>query len=135
MAFHSNLIAELEKYGVVMCSDDQLAQRFREYIADSPCSVEFMAEHGLSLVFFFNQSEQPEELTKFDGLCFKFDHSNGGPVVYAIGLSVKAIERGREYANETWLHECAHVLHGLDHQAHDSRFREILRALQKAAAI
>ena len=130
MNFHDELTEELKKYGVDMLADDKIAETFRHYVEQDPLDISFFAEYGnLALVFFYEQSQQPEELRKLDGLAFQFVSKTGAPPVYAIGISKAALDKGAAYLKKLWAHECAHVLHGIDHRAHDSRFREILRLL------
>ena len=132
MVIHDELISELKKYGVVML-DDKTAETFRHYVEQDPLDISFFAEYGnLALVFFYEQSQQPEELSKLDGMAFQFVSKTGAPPVYAIGISKAALDKGAAYVKKLWAHECSHVLHGIDHRAHDSRFREILRLLNTA---
>ncbi len=120
--------SELEKWGVVPLHDNKLAQNFFKYVSACPCSIDFMGAHGLSVIFFYDRTEQPDKWKNHGGMCWKFDHETEASL-YAIGISKQTIERGKQRTVETFLHECAHVLHGKDHRAHDDRFRDLLKVL------
>lgn len=128
MTADEKMIQELKEWGVVSLDNNEIARLFMDHIGDGPPSCDFMDKFGLHVIFFYDRQEQPDEWKKHGGMCWRFDHETEAPL-YAIGISKQTIERGKQRTVETFLHECAHVLHGKDHRAHDDRFRDLLKVL------
>lgn len=85
----------------------------------------------VTLPFCYVVSEQPEDL-RADGYCWVDVTSDAG-VLYGIGLSYEATEKGFQYSALVVLHELAHVLCGIAEISgsndHDQRFHSILDGL------
>lgn len=128
---YADLFKALDGTGVVILHDNTLADTLRGYLRDCPIDIPFMAEHGLSLVFFYDQTAQPEKWRHYMGMCFQVKHEEP-PDEFCIGISSQRMAAGKDAVIETWLHEAAHVFHGSDVTAHDYRFHELHKALMEA---
>ena len=128
MTVDEKMIEELQKWGIVSLNDDVITREFTDHIGDGPPSCDFMDGYGLHMIYLYDRKEQPAEFKKYGGMCWRFDHETEAPL-YAIGISKQTIECGQQSTVEMFLHECAHVLHGKDHRAHDDRFRDLLKVL------
>lgn len=122
----------LQNEGVVMCEDPEvlalarpvlmaIAETFPAYIPE--CVQDF---------YIYRCSEQPEGLQIMDGISWK-DCTKDAVNLYAIGLSVEALERGTEYGAMICLHELCHVLCDIAEiggsNDHDESFHSILDGL------
>lgn len=64
----------------------------------------------LSAIYLYRQDEQAtERLRKSDAIIWKDVTLDGLGTLYAVGVSVGAIERGEEYTQFLFLHELAHI--------------------------
>lgn len=120
--------------GFVICEDPEvlalarpvlvaIAETFPAYIPE--CVQDF---------YIYRCSEQPEGLQSMDGICWKDCTQDAGDL-YAIGLSVEALEGGMEYSAMVVLHEMCHALCDIAEiggsNDHDQRFHSILDGLIK----
>lgn len=65
---------------------------------------------SLSLVYVYDQREQPESISPNDGYSSVSERQTDGRRVASIGISIQALHRGDEYAVMVLLHELAHIL-------------------------
>lgn len=123
----------LKTQGVVFCTDPvetvgaeemfvSIARTFPAYIPE--CCQHF---------FCYKCSEQPEHLRDDDGIAWRY--CTDDDTIFAIGVSVEALEQGMSYATMVTLHELAHVLCDIaeigGNDDHDERFHSILDGLIK----
>lgn len=122
----------IQNEGAVICEDPEvlalarpvliaIAETFPGYIPE--CVQDF---------YIYRRSEQPENLHTMDGISWK-DCTKDAGNLYAIGLSVEALEEGVEYSSLICLHEMCHVLCDIAEISgsndHDERFHSILDGL------
>lgn len=105
----------IERQGAVFYPGKLERETAKRYLQDMPVVFpELVGE--LSAVYLYRQSEQAtERLRKCDGIIWRDVTLDGFGTLYAIGISLEAIERGKEYTQFVFLHELAHVHVGGDH--------------------
>ncbi|MCC8091351.1 MAG: hypothetical protein LIO55_08235 [Oscillospiraceae bacterium] len=63
---------------------------------------------GLRWVYVYDMDiQRGEQLRTDDGISWYFQQSNG-EYVYGIGISIQALEQGRDYTVELFIHELTH---------------------------
>lgn len=115
-----------ERKGAVFYPGKLERETAKRYLRDMPVVFpELVGE--LSAIYLYRQSEQAtERLRKSDAIIWKDVTLDGFGVLYAVGLSVGAVERGEEYTQFLFLHELAHVHVSGDH---DPEFHRVLDRL------
>lgn len=108
----------LDSLGIVRCGDprqmDKLKTVLVEVFAALPDLLPQLVDRGLDTFYTYRQQEQEGGDRLNDGVCW-FDHQQDGGVLYAIGVSVEAMEKGADYTVLVILHEVVHILKGGEH--------------------
>ena len=99
----------IERQGAVFYPGKLERETAKRYLRDMPVVFpELVGE--LSAIYLYRQDEQAtERLRKSDGILWRDVTLDGFGTLYAIGISLEAIERGKEYTELLFLHELAHV--------------------------
>lgn len=83
----------------------------------------------LSAVYLYRQADQhAEEFQQCDGL-LSVDVTTNAGTLYAVGLSVEAVQAGPEYLTYLFIHELAHLQVPCDPGVHSGEFYEQFCAL------
>lgn len=108
---HDIALRLLDRQGLVRCTDQQwVAEAKRLFLPIVVALRETIMGSCLSLVYVYNQRQQPANLAKNDGYSSVSERQKDGRRVASIGVSVQALKRGEEYASLVLLHELTHVL-------------------------
>lgn len=121
-----DLVEKLRNMGVII--GDKTPEQFDRFLRDYAMLV-FHKESRkgrLSLVFYYQMSEQKAPYNGNLGMCFRFNDGR-----HAIGISYETIERGEEYSLTTLIHEFAH----LEYIDHSPQFYEHANRLTGRLAI
>ncbi len=122
----------IEQQGVVFYPGKREREIAKRYLRDLP--VVFPELVGLlSAIYLYRQSEQAtERLRKCDGIIWKDVTTDGNGTLYAVGLSVEAVEKGEAYVQFLFLHELAHIPAPCAPDEHGPQFRrEMARLLDR----
>lgn len=105
----------IERQGAVFYSGKLERETAKRYLRDMPVVFpELVGE--LSAIYLYRQSEQAtEHLRKCDGIIWRDVTMDGFGTLYAVGISLEAIERGKEYTELLFLHELCHIHVSGDH--------------------
>lgn len=105
----------IERQGAVFYPGKLERETAKRYLRDVPVVFpELVGE--LSAIYLYRQDEQAtERLRKSDAIIWKDVTLDGFGTLYAVGISLEAIERGEEYTQFLFLHELAHVISGGEH--------------------
>lgn len=107
---HDIALRELEKQGFVRCRDPHWAAETKRIFTGVIFALQrVIMKSSLSLVYCYDQRQQPPNLAGFDGYSSVHTHEPDGRRVSSIGVSVQALQMGDEYAAFILLHELAHV--------------------------
>lgn len=115
----------LRTQGVVICNDQKAIELFFAYTVPVAAVFPEIVDK-LSAVYTYRMNEQGTlDLRSNDGISW-YHESNLG-MLYGIGLSVEALESGRDYAAFVFLHELCHIATGCDHTiAFDDKLEEMI---------
>lgn len=80
----------------------------------------------LSAIFLYRQSEQTKSTV--DGVLWKDVTTNAG-TLYAIGVSVEAIDRGEIYLQRLFIHELTHIIVTCKPGTHSAEFYVVFQKL------
>ena len=105
----------IQQQGAVFYPGKLERETAKRYLRDMPVVFpELVGE--LSAIYLYRQGEQEtERLRKSDAIIWKDVTLDGFGTLYAIGVSLEAIERGKEYVQLLFLHELCHVRISGDH--------------------
>ncbi|MDE7172281.1 MAG: hypothetical protein K2O11_10490 [Oscillospiraceae bacterium] len=107
---HDTALRELEKQGLIRCQDPHLGTETKRIFTGIILALQrVIMKSSLSLVYCYDQRQQPPNLAGFDGYSSVHIHEPDGRRVSSIGVSVQALQRGDEYAAFVLLHELAHI--------------------------
>ena len=110
----------IEKQGAVICMDLAEKKRLEHYIIPVVALFPDLIKM-LCFVYVYRMSEQTEGAAGSDGICWK-NVTNYAGTLYAIGISVEAMDKGAEYTAFLFMHELAHI----KEPKHNHNFHEIL---------
>lgn len=113
----------IESQGVVFYYGKPEREKAKEYMRAMPAVFPELVGM-LSAVYLYRQSEQADG--SMDGILWRDVTRDGNGVLYAVGLSVEAVERGKEYTQFLFIHELAHILAPGEHEP---PFQQIVAAL------
>jgi len=98
----------IKSQGVVVCADPietvGAENMFKAIARTFPAYIECC-----QYFYCYKCSEQPEKLRKDDGIAWRYCTPDKDEL-YAVGLSVEALEQGLSYATMVTLHELVHIL-------------------------
>lgn len=99
----------IETKGAVFYPGKLERETAKRYLRDVPVVFpELVGE--LSAIYLYRQDEQAtERLRKSDAIIWKDVTLDGFGTLYAVGISLEAIERGKEYTELLFLHELCHI--------------------------
>lgn len=119
----------MTEQGIKICFDEKERQFARELF--SPLNTilrDELLSSCLSLIYLYDQREQPTKIKKFDGYTSKRRYQKGEQRAAAIGISVQALHTSNEYAIMVFLHELTHILYESPKE-HDIYFHNFLNFL------
>lgn len=103
----------LKAQGVVICNDPEAAELFLTYTIPVASTFPEIVDK-LSAVYTYRMNEQgTADLRSNDGISWHYESELG--MLYGIGLSVEALNSGRDYAAFVFLHELCHIATSTDH--------------------
>lgn len=119
----------VERQGVVFYPGKLERETAKRYLRDMPVVFpELVGE--LSAIYLYRQDEQAtERLRRSDAIIWKDVTLDGFGTLYAVGISLEAIEQGKEYTELLFLHELAHVHVSGDHST--EFHRELDRMIER----
>lgn len=99
----------IERQGAVFYPGKLERETAKRYLRDMPVVFpELVGE--LSAIYLYRQGEQEtERLRKSDAIIWKDVTLDGFGTLYAVGISLEAVERGSEYVKFVFLHELCHI--------------------------
>lgn len=103
----------VQSEGAIFCYDEHKSQRLKKYIAPVIAVFPEIAE-GVSAIYVYKMSDQPGPLSTPDAINW-IDVTADAGALYAIGISVEALDRDEAYTQLCFLHEYTHVLVGGKH--------------------
>ena len=99
----------IERRGAVFYPGTLERETAKRYLQDMPMVFPELVGK-LSAIYLYRQDEQAtERLRKCDGILWKDATLDGFGTLYAIGISLEAIELGKEYVQLLFLHELCHI--------------------------
>ena len=105
----------VQQQGVVFHPGKQEREIAKRYLRDMPRVFPELVRQ-INAIYLFEMGRQKTELLrKCDGILWRDVTLDGFGTLYAVGISLEAIERGREYTQFLFLHELVHVQTGGDH--------------------
>lgn len=122
----------IQSQGAVFCTDERERQRAKE-VAAAVWSVfpEYLGCVSALYVYRMDQ-QQCEDLKQADGITWT-DVTQDIGTLYAIGLSVEALNVGTDYSVLVFLHELCHVLVDREHSlTFQIRLNELIRKFDQA---
>lgn len=110
--------------GAVICTDLDKREEAKRYFM--PIALLF-PEYALRLsaIYVYKQSEQKGDLRNSDAINWKDVTKDGNGVLYAIGISIEALQKGAEYATLCLIHELCHI----EEQSHGTSFHRLLNSM------
>ena len=121
---HDTALRLLEQQGLVRYMDPHwAAEAKRLFLSIIVALPDVIMGSVLSLVYVYDQRQQPVDLAKNDGYSSVSEQMQDGHRVASIGVSIQALQRGDAYAMMILLHEMAHILrsypveHGVEFHA------------------
>lgn len=99
----------IERQGAVFYPGKLERETAKRYLRDMPVVFpELVGE--LSAIYLYRQGEQEtERLRKSDAIIWKDVTLDGFGPLYAVGISLEAVERGSKYTKFVFLHELCHI--------------------------
>lgn len=113
----------IESQGVIFHYDRKARETAKAYLRDMPTVFPELVGM-LSAIYLYRQSKQADG--SMDGILWRDVTKDGSGILYAVGLSVEAVERGKEYTQFLFIHELAHILAPGEHE---QPFKQITAAL------
>ncbi len=122
----------IEQQGVVFYPGKLERETAKRYLRDMPGVFPELVG-ALSAIYLYRQSEQAtERLRKCDGIIWKDVTTDGNGTLYAVGISLEAVEQGKTYTQFLFIHELAHILAPCASDEHGPQFRrEMARLLDR----
>lgn len=109
----SRIMKWIKSKGVVVYQNEEAKHRMAEYIAPVGSVFPDLAKR-LSSVYVYRTEEQKGDARGTDGICWRDETSDVG-TLFAIGISMDALDAGPEYCAFVFLHELCHLATGSDH--------------------
>lgn len=126
---HDTALRLLDQQGLVRCMDPHwVAETKRLFLAILLALQEAMMESCLSLVYCYDQRQQPPNIAKYDGYSSVSERLQDGRRVASVGVSVQALQQGDTYGTLILLHELTHILKAYPTE-HGSEFHRQLNRL------
>lgn len=99
----------IERQGAVFYPGKLERETAKRYLRDMPVVFpELVGE--LSAIYLYRQGEQEtERLRKSDAIIWKDVTLDGFGTLYAVGISLEAVERGSKYTKFVFLHGLCHI--------------------------
>lgn len=113
----------IESQGVVFHYDRKARETAKAYLQDMPTVFPELVGM-LSAIYLYRQSKQADG--SMDGILWRDVTKDGSGILYAVGLSVEAVERGKEYTQFLFIHELTYILVPGEHVP---PFHQIMAAL------
>ena len=110
--------------GAVICDDPKEQQRLMEYIVPVAAVFPDLVKQ-VSATYAYRMEEQRKKAAGADGMSWR-DVTGQKGTLYAIGVSVEAMDSGMEYAQFVFMHELAHVVTG---EGHTTAFHDKLNEM------
>lgn len=110
--------------GAVVCNDPKERQRLLDYIVPVAAVFPDMVKQ-VNATYVYRMEEQKKKAAGADGMSWK-DVAGQKGTLYAIGISVEALDGGPDYAAFVFMHELAHVVTG---EGHTSAFHDKLNEM------
>lgn len=107
--------------GVVVCNEPKERQRLLDYIVPVAAVFPDLVKQ-VNATYVYRMEEQKKKAAGADGMLWK-DVAGKKGTLYAIGISVEAMDGGPEYAAFVFMHELAHMVTDV---SHTSAFHEKL---------
>lgn len=108
---HDTALRLLDQQGLIRCIDPHwTAEAKRLFLPIVVALQSVIMGSLLSLVYCYDQQQQPPHIAKNDGYSSVSERQADGRRVASIGVSVQAIQQGDAYATMIFLHELAHIL-------------------------
>ena len=107
---HTAALRRVKQQGIIFSDDPQARAAIREAFAKIFLALpDVVRNSSLSLLYPYEMSRQPPEISTCDGFSSVSEHFQNGRQVASIGISVEAIRRGPDYTALIALHELAHI--------------------------
>ncbi len=107
---HDKALEFVLQQGVIISSDPDYRQQAREVVENVFRALpEYVLKSRLSLIYVYDQMQQPPGISDSDGYASIYEHSTSGRRVESIGISIQALQRGMEYAAFVFMHELTHI--------------------------
>ena len=94
--------------GAVVCDDPKERQRLLDYIVPVAAVFPDLVKQ-VNATYVYRMEEQKKKAAGADGMSWK-DVAGQKGTLYAIGISVEALDSGPDYAAFVFMHELAHVV-------------------------
>lgn len=129
---HDVALRLLDRQGLIRCTDPHwVAEAKRLFLPVVIAMRDDVMGSVLSLVYCYDQRQQPPALAKNDGYSSVSKRQTDGRRVASIGISVQAIQQGDGYATMILLHELAHILRAYPSEHGPEFHRELDRMIEQ----
>jgi len=103
----------IETEGGVAYKDPAAKERLLDYLLPvMQVFPEFV--NMVSAVYVYRTDQQTGSAAGPDGISWE-NHTSDVGILYAVGISLEAMDKGPEYTQFLFLHECTHIITGHDH--------------------
>lgn len=117
--------------GAVVCNDPKERQRLLDYIVPVAAVFPDLVKQ-VSATYAYRMEEQRKKAAGADGMSWR-DVTGQKGTLYAIGVSVEAMDSGMEYAQFVFMHELAHIVTDERHTtAFHDKLNEMIDTYNKA---